>query len=507
MRPIFLALCAAAFGCDGETPRADAGDDDAGPPACTAPREMCGAACVDTDSNAANCGGCDMACGPSEVCADGVCAMECAGGEIVCEGGCISPESDLGFCGASGDCEGANAGVACEGDEVCTGGECTTTGLGVERIEIDAETITHLAFVPGRADELLIAEHAGAIAHYRIDGDDTERLGEFTVPEVMQHVDCGLLAIAFDPDWDTNQIVYAAHCTGAEFRSRITRLTWDGETYDGVTETAATTIEVTGGPARNPFNHAIGNMGFDPDGTMFFAIGDKGYRETGPIPTDLPGSLLRIVPNREPGGSGYTQASGNPFTDPKVGAPEVYAYGLRFGFRVGRDSMGRYFIGEVGDGIAEEVNLVDAPGMFFGWNTCEGPCTMPVEGAIDPLLWWRAMDETHPYYADDPDTEASTRNVVFVGDAQPADLPDPYDGLLEDTIVFGEVCLGWVRGARVAADRTVLEDRFLFHLAHVVGWTYAADGRAYAATFGSCDSTMMFQPAALWRVVTVPIAR
>jgi glucose/arabinose dehydrogenase len=377
------------------------------------------------------------------------------------------------------------------------------SGLGIERIEIDAETITHLAFVPGRADELLVTEHAGTIAHYRIEGTRAQRLGSFDVPEVMQEVDCGLLAIAFDPEWETNHFVYAGHCSGAQFRSRITRLTWDGETYD-VSEVATIIDVLEANPPGHAFNHSIGNIGFEPDGTMFFSIGDKGNRASGSDPTDIPGSLLRIVPNRDPAGEGYTPAAGNPFTDPAEGAPEIYAYGLRFGFRATRDSAGRFFVGDVGEGTAEEVNLVDEPGLFLGWDQCEGPCETPVEGATDPLLWWRAMDETHPYYADDPETEASTRNVVFVGEMQPDDVPDVYDGLLADTVVFGEVCLGWVRGARVDDAGAVTDDRFLFHLAHVVGWTYASDGTAYAATFGSCDSTMMFDPASLWRVTLDP---
>ena len=62
-------------------------------------------------------------------------------------------------------------------------------------------------------------------------------------------------------------------------------------------------------------------------------IGDKTMADSGPDPTDLNASLLRIVPNRDPDGSGSTPAAGNPFTDPAMGAPEVYAWGFRNTFR------------------------------------------------------------------------------------------------------------------------------------------------------------------------------
>ncbi|MEM7158200.1 MAG: hypothetical protein AAF799_35490 [Myxococcota bacterium] len=64
---------------------------------------------------------------------------ECDGEQLVCDGDCIDPLTDAEFCGASGDCEGDNAGTACERGAECIDGDCVdgAQGWGTEEI-IDA---------------------------------------------------------------------------------------------------------------------------------------------------------------------------------------------------------------------------------------------------------------------------------------------------------------------------------------------------------------------------------
>lgn len=131
--------------------------------------------CYETDLQAdlQNCGSCDHECGSDEVCKGGVCkscspqlkcssldnrctdpktdsyycgASDCSGstgahcgacacvngscaapgpGQIMCPGlGCVDPNSEPTHCGASGDCTGANAGIACGHDQGCFQGSC-----------------------------------------------------------------------------------------------------------------------------------------------------------------------------------------------------------------------------------------------------------------------------------------------------------------------------------------------------------------------------------------------
>jgi hypothetical protein len=84
--------------------------------ACVCPSEqlLCGESCVDSASDVKNCGGCGNACRASEVCAEGACA--CAVGQSLCGESCIDLSRDEDNCGSCGN--------ACSGGQVCDGGSC-----------------------------------------------------------------------------------------------------------------------------------------------------------------------------------------------------------------------------------------------------------------------------------------------------------------------------------------------------------------------------------------------
>lgn len=368
--------------------------------------------------------------------------------------------------------------------------------LQFERVTFDVAFPTFITAVPGATGEFLIAEHGGTVHHVRITGDSALTLGTFEVPDVVQRGDCGLLSVTFDPSWLENRYVFATHCS-TDLSSRVVRLRFDGAAYEGVTESAtlildvAAVVDIT---TRNAFVHSIGNPLFEADGTMVVAIGDKAS-EDGQDLSNLAASLLRIIPSREEGVEGYTIPAGN---EVPGALPEVYAYGLRNAWRIAHDSMGRVWAADVGAGMTEEVNLVTSAGQNYGWMICEGVCSMSQPEITDPLLFWDHEDERHPYFMEDAESEPTARRSAWVAES-PLGLPDLYDGLLQDTTLFGDLCLGWVRGARANAAGDVVSDVNLGHLPHVVSWAFNSDGVGYVLTFGSCDADMELEPAGLWR--------
>ncbi|MCB9593102.1 MAG: hypothetical protein H6719_10250 [Sandaracinaceae bacterium] len=101
------ALLLLATACDGEMP----------PGGCRATETDCGGACVDTRSDARNCGACGTTCGAGEVCAAGRCdAMGCSGGTTECDRACVTLATDERHCGACGN--------ACASDQTCRDGVC-----------------------------------------------------------------------------------------------------------------------------------------------------------------------------------------------------------------------------------------------------------------------------------------------------------------------------------------------------------------------------------------------
>jgi hypothetical protein len=116
---LVVGACSRSALDDRAGPRPDAGVvSDAGDNSCAAfGSTLCGHACVDLQTDDANCGACGHACGPGGGCVAGVCApAECPGGFQVCGGVCVDVRNDRAHCG---DCN-----VACSGFSGCGQGQC-----------------------------------------------------------------------------------------------------------------------------------------------------------------------------------------------------------------------------------------------------------------------------------------------------------------------------------------------------------------------------------------------
>lgn len=77
---------------------------------CPEGEASCGGACIDVTSDPANCGGCGIACGPDQRCADGRC--ECVVSLDACGAACVELSSDPMHCGA---CDNACAALCAMG--------------------------------------------------------------------------------------------------------------------------------------------------------------------------------------------------------------------------------------------------------------------------------------------------------------------------------------------------------------------------------------------------------
>lgn len=128
------------------------------------------------------------------------------------------------------------------------------------------------------------------------------------------------------------------------------------------------------------FNHNGGALAFGPDGYLYISLGDGGRANdtgvghnpdigNGQDITVLLGKILRIDVNN---GSPYGIPPDNPFVG-RDGRDEIYAYGFRNPFRMQFDSGGDHelFVGDVGQGLWEEVDIV-VNGGNYGWNIREG---------------------------------------------------------------------------------------------------------------------------------------
>lgn len=188
----------------------------------------------------------------------------------------------------------------------------------------------------------------------------------------------GLLGLAFHPQYAINRAFYVYYTRagdGALTIARYLRSAADPAVADRASAVVILTI-----PHPNYQNHNGGHLAFGHDGYLYIGTGDGGGGgdpdgNAQRLTTRL-GKMLRIAVD---GGAGYTIPPTNPYasrTDCSVQCPEIWAYGLRNPWKFTFDRVnGDLFIGDVGQGLWEEINYVPAGSIGpknFGWNTFEG---------------------------------------------------------------------------------------------------------------------------------------
>ncbi|MBI2037318.1 MAG: PQQ-dependent sugar dehydrogenase [Candidatus Magasanikbacteria bacterium] len=249
-----------------------------------------------------------------------------------------------------------------------------TTAPGDEgTFQIDNNYITGLtnptamAFAPdGR---LFVTEQAGAV---RIITPEGQLLATpFLVTTNMRSdEERGLLGIAFDPNFATNNYIYIFYTENSQ-GSRLSRFTANGNVVVPGSELILLEYANISG------NHRGGDIHFGPDGKLYLSLGDAGEPLNSQLVDNYNGKILRLnsdgtIPNDNP--TSFVNTSGQTLT-PAGQYRAIWAFGLRNPYRFSFNTInGLMHINDVGAGLWEEVNVGNA-GINYGWPTCEGICS------------------------------------------------------------------------------------------------------------------------------------
>ena len=223
--------------------------------------------------------------------------------------------------------------------------------LGVYELATGLDHPWGIAFLPdGRA---LVTERAGRL-HLLGDGALSVVAG---TPEVADDGQGGLLDVALDPGFATNDLVY---------------LTYAKPGPDGGAATAVGRGRLDGGAlvgfedlwVQAPFEgggrHFGSRIAFAPDGTLLVSTGDRGQKDPAQDLGDTVGTLVRLHPDG-------SVPDDNPFVGQAGARPEIWSYGHRNGQSLAVDpATGEIWEAEFGPRGGDELNRIER-GANYGW--------------------------------------------------------------------------------------------------------------------------------------------
>ncbi len=246
-----------------------------------------------------------------------------------------------------------------------------------------------VAYDDREPDSAFVVCQPGYIYRVPRDGQRSEREVFLDLSErvLTKNWEEGLLGFQFDPDYAKNGHVWTYWSERIEQReesqargkrksdrqsvvARYTVVEQDGGRRVDL-ESELRVLEVF-----QPFgNHNGGTVVFGPDGMLYVALGDGGYRDDVYGNAEslgmLLGKVLRIDVRAATVEQPYSVPKDNPFVGVDGARPEIWCYGLRNVWRMTFDrETGDLWAADVGQNRVEEVDLL-VRGGFYGWNTFE----------------------------------------------------------------------------------------------------------------------------------------
>ena len=260
-----------------------------------------------------------------------------------------------------------------------------------QKVVLDSSVNQPMELAVAFDGRVFFLDRTGQVEVYKPNTQTTVTAATIAVGVTGNH---GLLGIALDPNFASNNWLYLLYSPPTPAVTRLSRFTMSGDTLNLSSEKILLSFATD-----RVCCHEGGSLAFGPDGNLYISTGDNTtpFQSSGYTPidegsgrvaydaqkssgntNDLRGKILRIRPTSA---GGYTIPSGNLFSSSATQRPEIYAMGFRNPFRISVDQATNWvYVGDVGPDASsdnanrgprgyDEINQVRSAGNY-GWPYC-----------------------------------------------------------------------------------------------------------------------------------------
>jgi glucose/arabinose dehydrogenase len=263
----------------------------------------------------------------------------------------------------------------------------TTTAYKVEVLNKDLGRPWGIVNLPdGR---FLITDKNGHMNVVSTDGKQVSKIGGF--PKVDSIGQGGMLDVALDPDFKTNNIIYFSF--SEPFGEGNLTSVAKGKLSADLKNISEVNVIFRAEPSYDGDKHYGSRLAFDRDGNLFVSTGERSDKQTrvyAQKTDNYLGKILKITKDGKP-------APGNPFIGKQGYKAEIYAYGVRNPQGMAIDPNGTLWDVEMGPRGGDEINLIQ-PGKNYGWGDVTygieysgakvGDGITQKEGTEQPVYYW-----------------------------------------------------------------------------------------------------------------------
>jgi len=191
-----------------------------------------------------------------------------------------------------------------------------------------------------------------------------------TVNPIFNTDEAGLLGIALDPAFSSNNYVYVYYTyrdSQSYTHGHIVRYTANSNTGTSPKDM----FDVTSN-APNTVYHNGGYIKFGPDGKLYAMVGEFHQGQQAQNQSSMTGKMLRM------------NSDGSVPSDNPIAGSLDYAWGIRNSFGFDFDSSNNRLIATMAGPSSDDKILIIVKGGNYGWPTCLGICNDP--RFIDPIV-------------------------------------------------------------------------------------------------------------------------